>query len=64
LRSIAGEKAVALIRREPDELIMKIVGGWAKAFAPERAASLGFVAETSFEEIIRVHIEDELEGKI
>ncbi|WP_160010298.1 D-erythronate dehydrogenase [Rhizobium sp. 18055] len=64
LRSIAGDKAVALIRREPDALVMKIVSGWARAFAPERAAGLGFVAETSFEEIIRVHIEDELEGKI
>ncbi|MET0220199.1 MAG: NAD-dependent epimerase/dehydratase family protein, partial [Tardiphaga sp.] len=64
LRSIAGEKAVSLIRREPDELVMKIVGGWAKAFAPERATSLGFVAETTFEEIIRVHIEDELGGRI
>ena len=64
LRAIAGDKAVALIRREPDELVMRIVGGWARAFAPERARRLGFVAETSFEEIIRVHIEDELEGGI
>jgi hypothetical protein len=43
---------------------MKIVGGWAKAFAPERATSLGFVAETTFEQIIRVHIEDEMGGRI
>lgn len=64
LRAIAGDKAVALIRREPDELVMRIVGGWARAFAPERARRLGFVAETSFEEIIRAHIEDELEGGI
>jgi nucleoside-diphosphate-sugar epimerase len=64
LRAIAGDKAVALIRREPDELVMRIVGGWARAFAPERATRLGFVAETSFEEIIRVHIEDEMEGSI
>jgi len=30
----------------------------------KRATSLGFKAETTFEEIIRVHIEDELGGKI
>jgi nucleoside-diphosphate-sugar epimerase len=63
LRSIAGEKAVALIRREPDALVMRIVGGWAKAFSAERATSLGFVAETTFEQIIHVHIEDEMEGR-
>jgi nucleoside-diphosphate-sugar epimerase len=64
LRAVAGDKAVALIRREPDELVMRIVSGWARGFAPERAMRLGFVAETSFEEIIRVHIEDEMEGSI
>jgi nucleoside-diphosphate-sugar epimerase len=29
LRSMAGEAAVKLIRREPDEMVMKIVAGWA-----------------------------------
>lgn len=62
LRRIAGEKAVALIRREPDENIMKMVAGWAPGFEATRATGLGFTAETSFDEIIRVHIEDELGG--
>ncbi|MEH0075132.1 D-erythronate dehydrogenase [Pannonibacter sp. Pt2] len=64
LRRIAGEKAVKLIRREPDELIMRVVSGWAPGFEATRATALGFTAETSFDEIIRVHIEDELGGRI
>ena len=64
LRRVAGEKAVALIRREPDETVWRIISGWPRRFDARRAAELGFVAETSFDEIIRVHIEDELGGKI
>jgi D-erythronate 2-dehydrogenase len=64
LRRAAGEKAVKLIRREPDEMIMRIVAGWPEAFEAKRAASLGFAADSSFDEIIRVHIEDELGGRI
>lgn len=64
LRRVAGEKAVRLIRREPDEMIMKMVAGWAPGFEAKRATALGFVAEKSFDEIIRVHIEDEMGGKL
>ncbi len=64
LRRIAGDKVVARIRREPDPLIMRIVDGWPHRFNAARARSLGFVAESSFDEIIRVHIEDELGGVI
>ncbi|WP_431320184.1 D-erythronate dehydrogenase [Rhizobium sp. YTU87027] len=64
LRKIAGEKAVGLIRCEPDELVMKIVSGWPQAFEAERAKKLGFVADASFDDIIRVHIEDELGGRL
>jgi D-erythronate 2-dehydrogenase len=60
LRRVAGEKAVKLIRREPDQTIAKIVAGWPQSFDPRRALALGFEAEKSFDEIIRVHIEDEL----
>ena len=60
LRRVGGEAAVRLIRREPDPVIMAMVGGWAAALDASRAARLGFVAETSFDEIIRVHLEDEL----
>lgn len=64
LRQVAGDKAVARIRREPDPVIETIVAGWPRRFDPKRALELGFVAETSFEEIIRIHVEDELGGKI
>ena len=64
LRRVAGDKAVSLIRRERDPVIEKIVAGWPSDFIPERALALGFRAESSFDEIIRVHIEDELGGKL
>ena len=64
LRKVAGEKAVRLIRREPDPAIQQIVGGWAQRFDAQRAESLGFKAETSFEDIVRAHIEDELGGRV
>src|SRR5437868_4264064 len=60
LRRVAGEKAVRLIRHEPDATIMRIVEGWPRNFAPRRALELGFRADASFDEIIRIHIEDEL----
>jgi nucleoside-diphosphate-sugar epimerase len=64
LRAVAGEKAVQLIRREPDPKIIKIVDGWPYNFAPERALALGFRAEASFSEIVQAHIEDELGGSL
>jgi D-erythronate 2-dehydrogenase len=60
LGKVAGEKAVRLIRESPDATIMRIVEGWPRNFAPRRALELGFRADASFEEIIRIHIEDEL----
>jgi len=62
LRRIAGEAAVARIRHVPDPLIMRIVEGWPQRFEAARAKQLGFVAETGFEEIVRIHIEDERAG--
>ena len=64
LRRVAGDKVVARIKREPDATIMKIVAGWPRNFNAKRAPDLGFQAEKTFDEIIRVHIEDELGGKI
>jgi D-erythronate 2-dehydrogenase len=64
LRRIAGDKVAARIRREPDPMIMRIVGGWPRCFDAARATALGFRAEATFDDIIRTHIEDELGGKI
>jgi D-erythronate 2-dehydrogenase len=63
LGRVAGEKAVRLIRREPDPVIIKIVEGWPRAFDARRALSLGFRADNSFDDIIRIHVEDELGGR-
>ena len=64
LRRVAGEQAVRLIRREPDESIMRVVETWATALEATRAVRLGFAAASSFDEIIRVHIDDELGGSL
>ena len=64
LKRVAGEKVAARIKREPDPFIMGIVDGWPRNFEAKRARELGFVtAEHSFDDIIRIHIEDELGGK-
>jgi D-erythronate 2-dehydrogenase len=64
LRRVAGDKVAARIRRVPDELVQRIVAGWAERLDAKRARDLGFKAEASFDDIIRAHIEDELDGKI
>jgi D-erythronate 2-dehydrogenase len=64
LRRIAGDKIASRIRREPDPLVTRMVAGWPRRFDARRALALGFRAEASFDEIIRVHIEDELGGRI
>jgi len=64
LTRIAGPKVAARIRRQPDERVTRMVAGWPHRFDARRARELGFVAETSFDEIIRAHIDDELGGKI
>ncbi len=62
LRRVAGDDAVGLIRSEPDDAIIRIVDGWPRSFDARRAAALGFAAEQSFDEIVRVYLEDEMGG--
>jgi nucleoside-diphosphate-sugar epimerase len=64
LRAVAGEATVKLIRRQPDETIARIVAGWPTNFSPKRALDLGFTVESSFEDIIRNHIEEEHGGRM
>ena len=64
LRRIGGDKVASRIRRAPDELVARIVAGWPRRFDTRRALALGFAVEASFDDIIRVHIADELGGKI
>jgi nucleoside-diphosphate-sugar epimerase len=63
LKRVAGDKVAARIRREPDPFIVGIVAGWPRNFDPKRALELGFTtAEKTFDDIIRIHIDDELGG--
>lgn len=64
LRRVAGDDAVSLIRSEPDEDIARMVAGWPRRFDARRALALGFRAERDFDEIVRVHIDDELGGVV
>ncbi|HEX3755709.1 MAG TPA: D-erythronate dehydrogenase [Rhizomicrobium sp.] len=60
LRRVAGDGATALIRREADPAVAKLVAGWPRNFDAARATELGFQAEKTFDEIIAAHLEDEL----
>ena len=63
LKRVAGDRVAARIRREPDAFIMRAVDGWPRNFDPKRALKLGFTtAEKTFDDIIRIHIDDELGG--
>ena len=60
LERVAGSNVVSLIREAPDEAVWSIVKNWPTRFEARRARELGFVAETSFDEIVKVYIEEEL----
>ena len=62
LERIAGRDVAALVRDEPDETVWAIVKNWPTRFEAKRARDLGFQAETSFDDIVRIHIEEELGG--
>lgn len=62
LRHVAGDGAVSLISEVPDRAVSDIVAAWPQAFTAERARTLGFTADESMEEIIRIHIEDDRGG--
>ena len=64
LRRAAGDGAVALIRHPPDEATARMVDSWPRAFDALRGHQIGFRAESDFDEIVRVHIEDELGGVV
>ncbi|MBY0256535.1 D-erythronate dehydrogenase [Methylobacterium sp.] len=56
LRRVAGDAAVALIRRAPDPAIQAIVETWPEAFDTRRALDLGFKADASFDALVELHI--------
>ncbi len=58
LEAVAGPAVRARVRFERDERIAGIVAGWPKGATAARAAGLGLLPETSFEDIIRQYIAD------
>ncbi|GLK63684.1 D-erythronate dehydrogenase [Paracoccus kondratievae] len=59
LRRVAGDQAVALIRDEPDPAIARIIESWPRSFDTKRANELGFKADASMDQIIRLHLQSE-----
>jgi|FEC22Drversion2_1045045.scaffolds.fasta_scaffold00267_34 nucleoside-diphosphate-sugar epimerase len=64
LRRVAGDRVADRVRFERDDFIASIVAGWPQNFDARRAVELGFQADPDFDTVIRLHIEDELGGKI
>src|SRR5262249_27501016 len=62
LRRIAGDRVTGRIRRAEDPLVARIVAGWPQRIEAHRARDLGFKAESSFEEIVRIHIDEDRGG--
>ena len=60
LGRVAGNDVIKLIKHQPDPVIQKIVSGWARDFDTQRSIDLGFKAESNFDEIIKIYIEDDL----
>src|SRR6516165_10633592 len=62
LRRIAGARVAARVRPAHDPLVARIVEGWPQRIEARRARELGFKAESSFDEIIRIHIDEDRGG--
>ena len=62
LRRIAGDRVAGRIRPIDDPLVARIVDGWPQRIEARRARELGFKAESSFDEIIRIHIDEDRGG--
>ena len=62
LRRVAGDGVAGRIRRAEDPLVARIVAGWPQRIDARRARDLGFKAESSFDEIVRIHIDEDRGG--
>ena len=60
LERVAGSNVLTLIKRESDPSVESIISGWPEAFDAQRAIKLGFKGEDSFDDIIKVYLEDDL----
>ncbi len=61
LEAVAGAKVRALVQPQRDERIAAIVANWPRGASAARAARLGLLPESNFEDIIRQYIADQVE---
>lgn len=59
MERISGAEPVEKIQFEQDELVSQVVSGWRADFNAQKALSLGFVNDQSFEDNIRYFLEDD-----
>ncbi|MYA83128.1 MAG: SDR family oxidoreductase [Acidimicrobiales bacterium] len=59
LARVAGADAAGLIVESPAPDIADIVAGWPERFDAQRALSLGFIPDRSYDDIIRAYLEDD-----
>jgi hypothetical protein len=64
VRRSGGEAAYARIRWQPNPLIQRIVAGWPRALDAQRAAIIGFAADTGIDEVVEPFIEHDFETRI
>ena len=65
LRRVAGDEVVSLIKEQIDPVIEKMLTNWNfPRFTSAKALLLGFKSESTLDQIIQIHIEDELGGRI
>ncbi|WP_029048207.1 D-erythronate dehydrogenase [Cupriavidus sp. amp6] len=63
LRRVAGDAVADRVTWEREGRVEKIVGTWPAAWNAERALSLGFESDASFDAVIRAYMEDAGVGK-
>ena len=64
LRRVAGDRPVSLIKHQIDPKLESLYSNLPQAMNAGVARDLGFQCESEFEEIVRVYIEDELDGVV
>lgn len=57
LREVAGDQVAERVRVEPEEQIMRIVGGWPSRFNCQRTQRLGLKADACYRDIIIQYLE-------
>lgn len=59
LARVAGPEALDHIVEQEDDAVATIIAGWPQRFSTERADALGFVCESSYDEIIETYLSDD-----